>query len=156
MLCYISIIKSQAFEFVTNPILEVEDEETQGALREARYAEDSQPVAKKLKIENKGQGHDGGLNVKDSFQRMLVNSTYAGLEDLLVTKVNSKKAPSVLYANDEVSSLLSALDKDPTFDSNFLSLYTAKVSVMANFYLSDIFFFKVYKVKFTIYWLYRY
>ena len=65
---------------------------------------------------------------KDAFQRMLVNSTYAGLEDLLITKTNAKKAPNVLYANDEVSSLLSALDKDSTFDANFLSLYTAKVS----------------------------
>ena len=136
--------------------MEIEDQETKRALREARYAEDSQPVAKKSKMENQGQGRDGLHTDKDSYQRMLVNSTYAGLEDLLVTKVNCKKSPSVLYANDEVSSLLSALDKDPTFDANFLSMYTAKVSVKDALYLAGIIFFLVYKVKFTIYWLYRY
>ena len=96
------------------------------------YAEGSQPVAKKSKTENQGQGQarDGPSFIKESCQRMLVNSTYAGLEDLLVAKVDSKKSPSVLYANDEVGSLLSALDKDPTFDANFLSLYTAKVSII--------------------------
>ena len=114
--------------------------ETKRALREARYAEDNQPVAKKPKLENQGHVRDRPLVDKESCQRMLVNSTYAGLEDLLVTKVNSKKSPCVLYANDEVSSLLAALDKDPTFDSNFLSLYTAKVSVTAAIHLTDILF----------------
>ena len=114
---------------MTQPILEIEDIEMKKALGEARSANDSQPVAKKSKMDNQGQSRDGpNFHNKDSCQRMRVNSTYAGLEDLLVLKVNSKKAPNVLYANDEVSSLLNALDKDPAFDSNFLSLYTAKVS----------------------------
>ena len=108
--------------------MEIEDIETKKAQREARNIEDTGPSPKKSRLDNQEREGGSAFN-KESCQRMLVNSTYAGLEDLLVTKVNSKKAPCVLYANDEVSSLLSALEKDPAFDSNFLSLYTAKVRV---------------------------
>ena len=128
---------------MTSPILEVEDVETKKAARAAAAAGDTgEPSAKKSK-QGPNEPPAGGFN-KDAYQRMLVNSTYAGLEDVLILKTKSKKPPSVLYANDEVSSLLSALDKDPTFEANFLSLYTAKVRYsMLQIYHFE-FFFLVY------------
>ena len=91
--------QSQAFEYVTDPILEVEDIDTRRARRESINVENEEPIAKKSKMENQGRAGAEPTFNKDSCQRMLVNSTYAGLEDLLVTKVNAKKHPSVLYAN---------------------------------------------------------
>ena len=67
--------------------MDIEEIETKQAMAKAKDNEDATPVAKKARVDN--QGADKPLSVnKDACQRMLVNSTYAGLEDLLVTKVN--------------------------------------------------------------------
>ena len=70
--------------------MEVEDLETNKAMRAARYEDDAQPMVKKSKVERR-DAFETTFD-KDAFQRMLVNSTYAGLEDLLITKTNAKKA----------------------------------------------------------------
>ena len=59
-------------------------------------------------------------------QRALINGTFAGLEDVLLSKKNGNVSPNIVLILDEASLLLSNLEKDEAFESIFLSLYSGK------------------------------
>ena len=60
--------------------------------------ESVEPEAKRSKADTSNVGFK-----KEAYQRVLVNGTYSGLEDVLVAKFEKKKNPTVLFANDEAS-----------------------------------------------------
>jgi hypothetical protein len=86
-----------------------------------KEADNAEPYKKKAKTE------EGSIFKKESVQKVIVNGTYQGLEDVLVAKHENKCTPTVLFACNELSVLFNALEKDPAFESIFLMLYTAKV-----------------------------
>ena len=77
--------------------------------------------------DNKKAKKEGVFFKKEIVQKLIVNGTYQGLDDILVAKFENEATPAVLFACDELSVLFNALEKDPGFESIFLMLYTAKV-----------------------------
>ena len=126
-------LQSPAFEYVLAPVLKIEGKDIVEGKRllEIELAEKGgntveEGARKKAKLEN---GNTTGFK-KDAYQKVLINGTYSGLEDVLAAKFKKGVTTAVLFGMDELSCLLNALEKDPNFDSNFLMLYTAKVSLI--------------------------
>ena len=96
---------------------------------ESREMRDAKNAAKATEKENKkdDKEEDESNFKKELYQKILVNGTLQGLEDVLAAKYDKGVTPGVLFACDELSVLFSNLEKDATFDSTFLMLYTAKV-----------------------------
>ena len=95
---------------------------------ESKEMRDAKNVAKAKQKENKKDDKEEDSSFKkELYQKILVNGTLQGLEDVLAAKYDEGVTPGVLFACDELSVLFSNLEKDATFDSTFLMLYTAKV-----------------------------
>ena len=60
----------------------------------------------------------------------LIIKTISGLEDVLKLKVDNQQHPNVAIMLDELSEFIGKLSQDPTFEPNFLSMFTAKVFVI--------------------------
>ena len=136
---FFSFSQSPAFEYTTGPIMCMESKEMR----------DAKNVAKAKQKENKKDDKEEDSSFKkELYQKILVNGTLQGLEDVLAAKYDEGVTPGVLFACDELSVLFSNLEKDATFDSTFLMLYTAKVIYI--FFPQQ---FKILKIDVHLKWL---
>ena len=60
------------------------------------------------------------------------------MEDILKLKEDNDQHPNCALMLDELSEFMGKLSQDPTFEPNFLSMYTAKVCIMLAFKVSGL------------------
>ena len=114
--------KSGAFDISLIPLLKLEAEDHDEGERKFEH----ENVLKDEVTGEKSRKKKKLFYDKKQSQRVIQNGTLAGLEDVLIAKKNNSFIPNVIFTLDELSLLLTNLEKDEAFSNVFLSLHGGK------------------------------